>query len=359
MLDLTKPVEKISEDLIAIHSVIGSEKNLADTIEETLKSIGDHSITRVSNSLVCRIDAGKEKTVALVGHIDTVPLTRENQTTPEIKDGKLWGLGACDMKSGVASILKIFNEVNSGTLELSKNLAIVFYEAEEGPLPNGINKLLDAKLLNGIDFAYILEPTEGRYSMGCLGALTVKKEVGGISAHSANPKTGKNAIGEAMKIYNSVVEADKQVSTNCEIEGLSYYETINITQFNTENASNVIPQAAFITVNYRFSPGKSVDEAEQFIYDTIGGNDGVYFVDRSPSCFVGDSCGDNASLHEFLHDEVEREIMQAWTDIAQLNLAGIAAVNFGAGSIKVAHKPEEHIDLEELRTFYALLRKHV
>jgi succinyl-diaminopimelate desuccinylase len=354
MINLKQPIEKISADLISIHSVIGSEKNLADEIEETLKNnLGNFSFTRINNSIICRIDAKKEKTIALVGHIDTVPLTRENQTTPEFKDGNLIGLGACDMKSGIASILKIFDEVNSGELELNHNLVVIFYEAEEGPLPNGINKLLDAKLLENIDFAYILEPTESKYSIGCLGALTVKKEIAGVSAHSANPKLGKNAIGEALKIYESVVEANKKLSITSQIDGLEYYETINITQMTTENAANVIPPKTFITINYRFSPQKSVEQAEKFVYDTIGGDDGVYFVDRSPSCFAGNA------VNEFLLNGTEKEIMQAWTDIAQLNLAGIPAVNFGAGSIKVAHKPEEFININELQSFYQNLKKHL
>ena len=65
-------------------------------------------------------------------------------------------------------------------------------------------------------------------------------------------------------------------------------------------------------------------------------------------------------MNNFLHDNgPKREIMQAWTDIAQLNDAGIPAINFGAGSIKVAHKPEEFIDIKELQEFYELLKTHI
>lgn len=352
MIDLQKPVEEISAELISIHSVIRNEKEICDRIEETLKA-ANADVKRYNNSLVCRLDFGKAKTVALVGHIDTVPLTRDNQTEPEFKDGWLWGLGAADMKSGVASMLKIFQDVQDGKTVPDNNLALVFYESEEGPLPNGMNILLDADALAGIDFAFILEPTECRYSVGCLGALTVKKEVKGISAHSANPRTGKNAITEATEIYKAVCEADAKISKDNEILGLPFYETINVTQMTTENASNVIPQSCFMTINYRFAPGKSVEEAEQFVYDTIGGTDGVYFVDRSPSCVV------ESGLEEFLHDDVEQEIMQAWTDIAQLNNAGIPAVNYGAGSIKVAHKPDERIEIAELQAFYEKLSQHI
>lgn len=352
MIDLTKAVELISADLIAVHSVIRNEKNLCDLIEKTLVAHGA-TVERLGNSVITRLDFGKDKTVALVGHIDTVPLTRENQTEPEFKDGWLWGLGACDMKSGLASILKIFYEVTTGTITPTKNLAFVFYEAEEGPLPNGINTLLDANKLNNIDFAYILEPTECKYSVGCLGALTVKKEIQGVSAHSANPRTGKNAITEAMEVYTKICEANEKISKDQTILGLPFYETINVTQLTTENASNVIPPKCFLTINYRFAPKKTVEDAEQFIYDAIGGNEGIFYADRANSCVV------ESGLDEFLLPDGEREIMQAWTDVAQLNKAGIPAVNFGAGSIKFAHKPDERINLEELAHFYERLKLHV
>jgi len=352
MINLKQAVENISADLIAIPSVIRNEKEICDRIEETLLQ-GKCELARHGNSLVVRLEFGFEKTIALVGHIDTVPLTRENQTVPEFKDGELWGLGACDMKSGVASILKIYQQIQDKEIIPTKNIVMVFYEAEEGPLPNGINILLEANALDTIDFAYILEPTEGRYSIGCLGALTVKKAVQGISAHSANPRMGKNAVGEAMKIYSAVVEADAEISVPREILGLEFYETMNMTQIATGNAGNVIPPHCDITVNYRFAPGKTIDEAEQFVYDTIGGNEDVYFVDRSPSCIV------ESGLDDFLLPDVEREIMQAWTDIAQLNGAGIPAVNYGAGSIKCAHKPDEHISISELHDFYNKLVLHL
>ena len=175
MLDISVPVEKISEQLIAIESVIGNEGPICMAIEQLLRPYSFLEVKRYNNSLVVTIDNKKEKTVAFIGHLDTVPLTRENQTTPEVKDGWLWGLGACDMKSGVASLLKIVDDYDNNRLSPRYNTTLVFYESEEGPLPNGMNILLDANALAVVDFAFILEPTECRYSMGCLGAITVKK----------------------------------------------------------------------------------------------------------------------------------------------------------------------------------------
>ena len=79
------------------------------------------------------------------------------------------------------------------------------------------------------------------------------------------------------------------------------------------------------------------------------GEDDITVLDKADSCYIGNK-GD-----KFLHDTIEREIMQAWTDIAQLNKAGIPAINFGAGSITKAHKPDERINIQELLDFYKVM----
>ena len=314
MLDISKTLVELTADLIAVNSVIGNEKEIADVLASCLEGNG-LSVERVINSVVARLDLGKEKTIALVGHLDTVPLSYELQTQPQIKNGNLSGLGSCDMKCGIASALKILCDTKNGAVNPSFNIVFVFYDGEEGPLPNGITRLLEQNKLKDINFAYILEPTCSKYSVGCLGALTVKAQIPGISAHSANPKLGKNALSEAAKIIQKVEETDKALSKTQEIDGLEFYETINVTQVVTENASNVIPPKANITVNFRFSPKRTPESAKDLIFSIIN-KDWIKTIDCANSCFVTDDKTDG-----FLCGTAEKEIMQAWTDIAQLNAA--------------------------------------
>lgn len=351
MFDISKPLVELLWDLISVKSETGDEKEICNMLYETLTKY-DGKLIRVKNSLLFSMDFNKDKTIALVGHIDTVPID-ESSTTPVIKDGELWGRGACDMKSGIASILKILHEISTGSIVPKYNISMIFYENEEGALPNGINYLLDEKLLNNINFAYILEPTEGKYSVGCLGSLAVQKCVYGISAHSANPKRGKNALDESMEIFRNINKMNSQISEVHNIDGLEYYETVNVTTFQTANrAFNVIPSRVDMITNYRFSPKKSSKEAINLLLEFYG-DENITILDNADSCYIGTS-GD-----DFLLPGVDREIMQAWTDIAQLNHAGIPAINFGAGSIKHAHKPDERILIDELNDFYTLLVEHL
>lgn len=351
MFDLSKTLVEILADLISVKSETGSEKELCDKLFLTLEKY-DGELIRVKNSLLFSTKFTCDKRVALVGHIDTVPIAKSS-TDPVQKDGFLWGRGACDMKSGLAVMLKIIHEISTGIIAPKNNISFIFYENEEGALPNGINFLLDEKALKDIDFAYILEPTEGKYSVGCLGALSLKKSIYGISAHSANPKKGKNAIDEALLIYNSISEMNSKINRTQNIEDLEYYETVNITTFETTNkAFNVIPAQVDMSINYRFSPNKNLAEAKDELLKYLG-EDNIEILDSADSCFIGNS-GD-----EFLLPGVEREIMQAWTDIAQLNNNGIPAINFGAGSILHAHKPDERISIDDLNSFYKLMIKHL
>ncbi len=351
MFDISKELVTLLSDLIRVESETGNEKPLCDKIYNTLKNY-DGELIRVRDSVVFNMDFGLKKRVALVGHIDTVPIA-ESSTDPEIKDGELWGRGACDMKSGLAVMFKVLNDISEGKLIPKYNISLVFYENEEGVLPNGVNFLLDSSNLQNIDFAFILEPTEGKYSVGCLGSLAVKKDVYGMSAHSANPKKGKNALNESLEIFERINEMNSDISEGQNIDGLDYYETVNVTQFKTLTTTfNVIPAHVEMITNFRFSPNRNEDEALELLLKYYG-EDNITVLDRSDSCYIGLQ-GD-----DFLLPGIEREIMQAWTDIAQLNKGGIPAINFGAGSIKFAHKPDERISIEELNNFYKTLITHL
>jgi succinyl-diaminopimelate desuccinylase len=350
MINTSGDLVSLLIDLIAVESVTDNEEELCNSLFETL-SLFKGELVREGNSLVLHQDYKKKSRIALIGHIDTVPVGGST-TEAYFNDDTLWGRGACDMKSGLASMLKILDEIQKGKILPQHNLSFVFYENEEGAIPNGINTLLEKGHLDQIDFAYILEPTEGRYSVGCLGSLTITKEITGVSAHSANPKTGVNALEEAFLIYDKIRLMDREIGSVQKIDGLEFYETVNATSLNTFNAFNVLPPRAEMIINYRFSPSRSIKEAKDLLFSHIGA-EGISILDEVGSCYIG------SDHQSYLHEGIESEIMQAWTDIAQLNEAGIPAINFGPGSIKFAHKPDERISIADFKGFYRTLVKHL
>lgn len=348
MIDLSKSIEEISKQLISIESITGNEKEISECIEEYLKEL-EIDIYRLDNNLIVNLDNKSSKTVSLIGHLDTVPCSKEEQLNPEVLENKLYGRGAVDMKSGVACMLKLIYDIVKNKVKPKYNLKFIFYESEEGPLPNGLTKLLDEKKLENIDFAYVLEPTNSEYHVGCLGTITCEVVLKGKSAHSASAWLGDNAILKSSKI---IKEIDNFEDKKGSINGREYVETMNITQICTSNRHNVIPDECKLTINYRFSPEKSIEEAKEKIKQLVGEHE-INIEDGSPSCHV-----DELDT-EFLNSDINKEICQGWTDIAQLNNAGIKAVNFGPGDLSVAHSENEYIKLDELNSFYELLLKHI
>ncbi|HHG74768.1 MAG TPA: succinyl-diaminopimelate desuccinylase, partial [Persephonella sp.] len=109
---------------------------------------------------------------------------------------------------------------------------------------------------------------------------------------------------------------------------------------------NIIPDRFVINVNYRFAPGKSIEQAKKDVLNLVNGEAKVEFTDLCPS---GDVCLYNPVLSDLIDEfNLPVEAKQAWTDVARLSLHGIDAVNFGPGDPSQAHQKNEHIPLHNL-----------
>src|SRR5690606_19813853 len=153
-----------------------------------------------------------------------------------LEDGVLHGLGTCDMKGGVAVILRL-----AATLvEPDRDLTFVLYEAEEvDSVHNGLRKLsVDEPELLAADFAILMEPSNAGVEAGCQGTLRAVVRTHGERAHSARSWRGVNAIHAAGEILDRLraYEARRPV-----IDGLEYHEGLNATAVSGGVAGNVIP----------------------------------------------------------------------------------------------------------------------
>src|SRR3954452_25459161 len=124
-LDLTVDAVQLTEDLVNIESVSGDERAIADAVESALRRLSHLDVLRFGHTLVARTDQGREERVVIAGHIDTVPL---NDNLPARRDEtRLHGLGACDMKGGLAVALR-----TAATMAApNRDVTYLFYECEE------------------------------------------------------------------------------------------------------------------------------------------------------------------------------------------------------------------------------------
>lgn len=341
-------------DLVKIPSVIGNEKEIADFVHSfSSRFYPESQIVRHNNSLIVfDKPSDNRKTLALVGHLDTVP--GENEFTGQIIDGKVYGLGSSDMKSGIAVMMGLMEYFHKR--EKRFNMIYVFYEKEEGPyIENGLEPLLkDYDIIQNADLAIALEPTDNKVQVGCLGTLHASIIFKGKRAHSARPWQGENAIHKAADFLKRL--ADYSVK-EYEFEGMKYIEVMNATMVEFSGGRNIIPDRFVINVNYRFAPGKSIEQAKEDVLKIVNKEAEVEFTDLCPS---GNVCLYNPVLSEFIEMfKLPVEAKQAWTDVARLSLYGIDAVNFGPGDPSQAHQKNEYIPVKNLLKNYDILQRFI
>jgi succinyl-diaminopimelate desuccinylase len=331
-------IEKTLLELLKIDSVITTEKEISEFIAQSLKKL---TLFHKISAGLCQIyhtpNKQEKRTLAFYGHLDTVK--NQQEKAPYIAEEKIYGCGASDMKGGLAIMLELMQLADQG-LDCPYNLIFIFYDQEEGPYENnGLEVLLDRyDLLKNCDLAFVLEPTNNLIQVGCLGGLHAEVVFQGKSAHSARPWEGDNALHKAGDLLSRLKSLSPKKVT---FQNLDYFEVINATQARTNNSRNSIPADFTLNLNYRFAPGKRINEAKDELRSLVDSSCDLKFIDECPAAKIP---VDNELLKKFqeLHN-LTYEPKQAWTDIARLDLHGIPAVNCGPGTPAQAHQKNEWI----------------
>jgi succinyl-diaminopimelate desuccinylase len=345
-LDLSQDVVALTEDLVNIESVSGDEQRIADAVETALRALDHLEVQRFGHTVVARTDQGRDERVVIAGHLDTVPV---NDNLPARRDeGKLHGLGACDMKGGVAVALRL-----AATMPVTnRDVSYLFYDCEEVEAErNGLQLLSQRRpdLLQA-DFAILMEPSDGVVEAGCQGTLRVDVTTRGRRAHSARSWTGVNAIHGAAEV---LARLDAYEPRRPVIDGLEYHEGLNAVFISGGVAGNVLPDVCTVSVNHRFAPDRSVDEAHRHVREVFDGYD-VELSDAAPAAMPGLSVPAAAAFVEAVGGTANPKF--GWTDVARFSGLGIPAVNFGPGDPHLAHRQDEFVPLEQVRTVEGQLR---
>jgi succinyl-diaminopimelate desuccinylase len=345
-LDLFSDVVALTSAIVDIESVSEHEQPLADAIEAALRPLAHLEVTRLGNALVARTDLGHGERVVIAGHLDTVPV---HDNLPCRNDGTyLHGLGTCDMKGGVAVALRLA----AGVPAPNRDVTYVFYDCEEiASVHNGLRKIAESRpdLLES-DFAILMEPSDAVVEAGCQGTLRVEVRTRGERAHSARSWKGVNAIHRAAEVLRRLNEYDARRPV---IDGLEYHEGLNAVLISGGVATNVLPDEAVVTVNYRFAPDRSEDEALDFVRAYFEGFE-VTVTDSAPGALPGLDVPAAKAFVEMVGGEVGPKY--GWTDVARFSALGIPAVNYGPGDPSLAHKQEEHVPIEQIRRCEQTLR---
>lgn len=341
-LDLTLDAPALTAALVDFPSVSGTEKPLADAIEQALRALPHLTVDRHGNNVIARTQLGRAERVILAGHIDTVPIA-DNVPSRLDDDGVLWGCGTSDMKSGVALQLRIAATVPAP----NRDLTFVFYDNEEVAAHlNGLGKVAEAhpEWLEG-DFAVLLEPSDGEVEGGCQGTLRVLLRLTGERAHSARSWMGANAIHAAAPILARLAGYEPRRPM---IDGLEYREGLNAVRIEGGVANNVIPDTCTVTVNYRYAPDRSEAEALAHVREVFADCGVAEFMvdDHSGGALPGLSHPAAAAFMKAVGGSARPKF--GWTDVSRFSSLGVPAVNYGPGDALYAHKRDEHVAIAKI-----------
>ena len=289
--------------------------------------------------------------VVLAGHYDTVP-AQEN-LPGRIEDDAVHGLGSSDMKGGLAVALEIVRDLDAdGSGPYDVGLLLFGREelpSEHNPLPA---LFAGSAAVHEVSLAILLEPTDLRVQAGCLGNAVARMTFHGASGHSARPWLADNAIAHAVTGLAPLLSLPRREAT---VGGLTFFEVLSVTRLVAGIADNVIPGEAVATLNLRYPPDRTPDEAVAQLHALAPAGATLEIVGNSPPGHVATGSPLVHALRDASGSPVEPK--QAWTNVADFTANGIDAVNFGPGHTALAHHRDERVEVASLMSAYETLRR--
>lgn len=356
---------QILKELINIKSITRNENDIVDYIVDKIKGKLNFIVER--NSIVAFSNCNNF--LAFVGHIDTVD--NINEKNGLIEGDKIYGLGASDMKAGIAVMISL--------IQYFYNLPIIwiFYDREEGYfMENGLEIIFKKylSLLSKVKFAIILEPTSNNVELGCNGVINYGLWIKGKSGHSSRKNTYINPFYKSLPIleyfknyqaynFSQIIEFE-----NKKYE-LNYYSNAVITTIEgyndfgaKSNFRNVVPEYCYMNLNVRFTPDKSFNSVDRDFREILDRFeiDRIDLIDSAPSGKIIL----NNELRRFLSWYLSNGDFcilpkQAWTDVARFTMYDIPAINLGPGEPNQAHQKNEYALLSKVIQLHEILFKYL
>jgi succinyl-diaminopimelate desuccinylase len=340
-MSLTAVEERLLE-LIAIDSPTGGEAPICDWLEARLQALG-WEVSRCGKAVGAQRKRRSDKPrIGLFGHTDVV--TDQVMAPISVDEKTIYGPGCCDMKGGLATMLRVAEETATAN-DLIAEPVLIFYDEEEGPIANnGLLPLLRARPeLADLRLGLCLEPTANQIQLGCVGSVHVEARIDGRAGHSARPWEGDNAITKAGALLDRL-HAWPPRPSDC--GGLTFFDTAVVTAAQGGESRNSVPATMTLNINLRYAPGRTADQAVAELAEVVGEDVALTVRDRSDGAPV---VSDDALLDRLIADwGLKVAAKQAWTDVAQLHSLGIPGANFGPGDPAWAHQAGERIDRADL-----------
>jgi len=319
-----------------------------------------------------RKGTGGGRSILLNAHIDTVPegdhsLWTQPPYAANLVDGRVYGRGSCDMKGGLTTHLAALAALDACGIRLKGDVTVAATVGEED---GGIGAL--STVLRGYraDAALVTEPTELALVTACEGSLVFRLTITGRSAHAATRDEGVSALEKFLPIYAELMAFEQERNATLRHPLYDFFANkvpVNVGVVRAGNWASTVPETLEAEIRVGFLPGEELEAFKRLVTDRImavASRDpwlrdhlpvityfgGQFIAAETPSGSA--ICSVIRSAHTGVTGRhLPTEAATYGADMRHfIAFGGMPCVMYGAGDIKLAHGPDEYIEVEELLT---------
>lgn len=345
----------------------------AEEMQEYLGHVGDQAVWDGRLNVVGRrAGAGGGRSILLNAHMDTVPegdhaLWTHPPFAAAVAGGSVYGRGSCDMKGGLVTHLAALDVLKRLGVRLKGDVTVAATVGEED---GGLGAL--SVVLRGYraDAALVTEPTELKLVTACEGSLVFRLGVTGRSAHAATRDEGVSALEKFMPIFADLQHFEQERNALLRHPLYDVYANkvpVNIGVVRAGNWASTVPEHLEAEIRIGFLPGEELEPFKRHVISRImavAARD-PWLKDHPPEIeFFGgqfiaaetpaDSpiCGVIRSAHQAVTGQhTPTEAATYGADMRHfIHFGGMPCVMYGAGDIRLAHAPDEHLPIADLLT---------
>ena len=345
-----------------------NEAGIANYILDFFKSVGIEAYAQAAyfdrvNVIACLKGISKESvpSIAFNGHMDVVPagdlsLWEHDPYDPWLKDGKLYGRGACDMKGSIACFMHVMETIKKYNIQHDEDIWFTAVIDEEKS-NKGVNALLQSSFK--ADRCIVGEASSCEILIGHRGVLAFEIEIPGIACHAAMTATGqgRNAILDAIKAIKSIENVDiKLHEKKSEMLGCSQ---LNVTGFSSGIKVNVIPDKAVLQLDGRTALGEKLEDIQNLVasaLDSLKDKGEILSYKIKPTTFCpsyelpldSEFLRTAKSAAKKVGLEPKISVFGATCEASLIAKVCPEVIIFGAGSLKQAHNSNEFVPINDL-----------
>lgn len=372
-----EPVVDLLRDLVAIPSVnpiydpaSRGETEMADYVEAwagrlSLETTRQTVFPGRDNVLVRLAGPDGAPVLLLEAHMDTVGVeAMPNAFTPELRDGRLYGRGACDTKGSLAAMMAAVERLAEESTDLACTVALLAAVDEE---TSGKGARAYVSAGGTADAAIVGEPTDGRVVNEHNGCVRGEIEVIGRAAHTSVAGEGINAIDGMAEVILALRAIDRELATKP--GGAADNGSLTVSLISGGAGINIVPERCLINYDRRTVPGQTSAQALAEVdaaLERVRAAHPKYTVERQEPWLVGDSLGTapesdivriaSAASGALGLDATPIRVPYG-SDASKFQEGGIPTIVFGPGSIANAHAIDESVPVADLIVATAFYRE--